>query len=120
MNDTVALRPGKQISARLTTADGAVVVLWRAQLRAGDDFVRQEVTVESGGGRAAAIDIAMSGTPRTPLPAGRAPGAEILAGPYLQNPGPSSITVMWVTGSRRPAGSNTGARRHADHGLARA
>ena len=91
--------PGKEISARLKSPDGATTVVWRAALRSSDDLVRQEVTVESGQGEAAVLDIAMSGTPRNPLPSGPAPAAEILAGPYLQNPGPSSVTVMWVTGT---------------------
>jgi len=94
---SAALKPGKLVSARLRSGDGALVVLWRAELRAGDDAVRQTVTVESGRGDATVTDIAVSGTPRTPLPAGTAPAAVILAGPYLQNPGSSSITVMWVT-----------------------
>jgi acid phosphatase type 7 len=92
-----ALGPGKQVFARFTSADGAVVVAWRAELRAGDDFVRQDVRVESGSATAAAVEIAMSGTPRSPLPAGAAPAVTILAGPYLQSPGPLSMTVMWVT-----------------------
>jgi len=90
--------PGKRISARFASADGAVVVAWRAELRAGDDVVRQDVRVESGSGAAVAVDIALSGTPRSPRAAGPAPEAALLAGPYLQNPGPSSMTVMWVTG----------------------
>ncbi len=90
--------PGKEIFARLKSPDGATTVVWRAALRSGDDRVRQEVIVESGPGEAAVIDIAVSGTPRNPLPTGAAPGPAILAGPYLQNPGPSSMTVMWVTG----------------------
>ena len=75
-----------------------MVVLWRAALGDGDDFVRQRVTIESGRGEPSVADITLTGTPRNPLPAGPAPAAEILAGPYLQNPGPSSVTVMWVTG----------------------
>ena len=92
-------RPGKQITARFTSADGAVVVIWRAALRDGDDVVSQHVTVESGRGEPSVTDIAVSGTPRNPLPPTPAPAAEILAGPYLQSPGPSSVTVMWVTRS---------------------
>jgi acid phosphatase type 7 len=91
------LKAGKRISARFASADGAVVVLWHAELRDGDDFARQDVTVESGRAQATVVDIAMTGAPRTPLPAGPAPAARILAGPYLQNPGPSSITIVWVT-----------------------
>ena len=94
---SAALKPGKQISARLTSGDGSLVLMWRAELRAGDDFVRQSVALESGRGEAAVTAIAMSGAPRSPLPAGPAPPAAVLAGPYLQNPGPSSITVMWIT-----------------------
>jgi len=94
-----AAKPGKQISARLTSADGSVVVSWRAALGSGDDFVLQSVPIESGRGEATPIEIRMAGSPRTPLPAPGPPGTEILAGPYLQNPGPSSVTVMWVTGS---------------------
>ncbi|MGE5199976.1 MAG: metallophosphoesterase [Rhodospirillaceae bacterium] len=85
------------MSARFRTADGATVIAWRAALRPGQDAVRQEAVVESGPGQAAAVEIAVSGAPRTPLPAGAPPSAAILAGPYLQNPGPSSITVVWVT-----------------------
>ena len=96
---STALTPGKQIVAQLTSPNGATIVAWRASLRSGDDFVRQEVTIESGGGQAAVIEIAMAGAPRNPLPAVPAPAAAILAGPYLQDPGPSSVTVMWVTSS---------------------
>jgi hypothetical protein len=96
---SAVLKPGKRISARLTSGDGTFVVLWRAELRAGEDGVRQTVTVESGRGDATVTDISVSGAPRTPLQAGTAPAVAILAGPYLQNPGPSSITIMWVTGS---------------------
>jgi hypothetical protein len=91
--------PGKQISARLTSADGATAVRWRAELRAGDDGARQTVTVEAGIGEPKVIDIAMAGAPRTPFPSAGAPAAKILAGPYLQNPGSTSMTVMWVSGS---------------------
>ena len=96
---STAVKLGKQIVARLTSPNGATIVAWRASLRSGDDFVRQEVTIESGGGQAAVTEIAMAGAPRNPLPAGSAPAAAMLAGPYLQAPGPSSITVMWVTAS---------------------
>jgi len=94
---SAVLRPGKQIAARFTSADGAVAVAWRAELRAGDDVVRQSVRIETGAGTAAVPDIAVTGTPRDPILAGPAPAATIQAGPYLQNPGPSSMTVMWVT-----------------------
>jgi hypothetical protein len=92
------LGPGKQISARLISTDGAVTIRWRVELRAGDDGTRQTVTVEAGTGEPKVVDIAMAGAPRNALPPGAAPAAEILAGPYLQNPGPTSMTVMWVTG----------------------
>jgi hypothetical protein len=97
--DMTALGPGKQISVRLTSADGAVAVLWRAELRAGGDEARQTVTVEAGRGEPKVVDIAMAGAPRNALPPGGAPAADILAGPYLQNPGSTTMTVMWVTGS---------------------
>jgi len=102
-----ALEPGKVISARLTSGDNTLGILWRAELRAGGDGVRQTVTVESGRGEAAVTAIAMSGAPRSPLPAGPAPPAAVLAGPYLQNPGPSSITVMWITDNNAAGWSNT-------------
>jgi hypothetical protein len=92
-----ALKPGKVISARLTSGDGTLGILWRAELRAGDDGVRQTVTIEPGRGEAAVTDIAISGAPRSPLPAGPATPAAVLAGPYLQNLGRSSVTVMWIT-----------------------
>ena len=97
---SAALKAGKQIVARFASADGAIVVAWRAQMRAGDDFVRQRVTLESGSGEAAVVDIAVSGAPRSALPSGPAPAAAVLAGPYLQNPGPTSMTIMWVSESR--------------------
>lgn len=93
------LGPGKQISARLISADGAVAVVWRAELRAGSDEARQTVTIEAGRCEAKATDIAMSGAPRSTLLPAAAPAAAMLAGPYLQSPGPTSMTVMWVTGS---------------------
>lgn len=94
-----ALGPGKQISARLTNADGTVTVLWRAELRSGDDEARQVVTIETGRGEPTVAALAMSGTPRSPLPSGAGPAAEVLAGPYLQSPGTTSMTVVWVTRS---------------------
>jgi predicted phosphodiesterase len=97
---SAALKAGKQISARFTSADGALAVAWRAELREGDDVVRQSVKLESGSGEPAVVDIGVSGTPRSPVPQSPAPAATILAGPYLQNPGPSSMTIMWVTEPR--------------------
>ena len=81
------LRPGKLISARLTSGDRGLVVLWSAELRAGGDFIRQTATVESGRGETAVTDIAMSGAPRSPLPEEPAPTAAILAGPICRIPG---------------------------------
>jgi len=92
-----AQQPGKQLSARFASADGALVVRWLAELRAGDDVVRQDVVVEIGRAEARLTAIAMTGTARAAAPSTPVPGAGILAGPYLQNPGPSSMTVMWVT-----------------------
>ena len=90
-------KPGKQVSAGFASADGALLVRWRAELRAGDDFVRQDVFVESGRGEARTMQIAMAGTARADAPVSPTTGAGVLAGPYLQSPGPSSITVMWIT-----------------------
>jgi len=43
------------------------------------------------------MQIAMAGTARADAPVSPTTGAGVLAGPYLQSPGPSSITVMWIT-----------------------
>jgi len=90
-------KPGKQIVARFAGADGALRVQWRATLRAGDDLVRQDVSFEAGRGEAQVADIVMVGVGRADSPAASPADVRILAGPYLQSPGPSSITVMWIT-----------------------
>ncbi len=90
------LKPGKQISATLASADGSIVVRWRAALCVGDDVVRQDVSIKTGHGEARTADIAMTGPARVQA-ATPAPGVQVQAGPYLQSPGPSSITVMWIT-----------------------
>ena len=89
--------PGKQVSAGFASADGALLVRWRAELRAGDDFVRQDVSFEAGRGEAQFADLAMVGTGRVASAAASPADVRVLAGPYLQSPGPSSITVMWIT-----------------------
>ena len=89
--------PGKQVSAGFASADGALRVQWRATLRAGDDLVRQDVSLEAGRGEAQFADIVMVGVGRADSPATSPADVRILAGPYLQSPGPSSITVMWIT-----------------------
>jgi predicted phosphodiesterase len=89
--------PGKQIVARFASTDGALRVRWRATLRAGEDLLRQDVSFEAGRGEAQVADIAMAGVGRAASPATSPAEVRILAGPYLQSPGPSSMSVMWIT-----------------------
>jgi predicted phosphodiesterase len=92
-----ALDPGRRLAAMFECADSTLQLTWQAELLPGADMVRQRVAITRGSGTATVADVGFQAGPAKTRPANSPRESTILAGPYLQNPGPSSMTVMWVT-----------------------
>jgi len=89
--------PGRRLSATFECAAGTLQLRWQAELVPGASVVRQHVAITRGDGTATAPDAGFQSDPTKTPPTDPRVGARVLAGPYLQNPGPSSMTVMWIT-----------------------
>jgi hypothetical protein len=91
--------PGRQLVARLADANRGLTVLWRAVLREGSHYIRQEVTIE-----AAAADVAIQEIVLVDL---EVPGAEV-AGTVRGSP----VTAgSWFFGFEHPLSVSTAGRR---------
>jgi len=88
---------GRRLAATFECAKGALQVRWQAELLPGDDVVRQRVAITRGSGTATAPDAGFPTEPSGARSAGQRRDVKVVAGPYLQNPGTSSMTVMWIT-----------------------
>jgi predicted phosphodiesterase len=86
---------GAALAASFACPDESLVVAWGAQLLSGADRATQVVTVTGGTGTPATGEVGYQADPAKAPAQGRA--VAVLAGPYLQKPGPSSVTVMWIT-----------------------
>jgi acid phosphatase type 7 len=88
--------PGaRRLDATFECPDRSRVVVWAAQLLPGADTVRQWASIQPGTGTVTVAEIGFQADPAKRLPTPHA--VRILAGPYLQDPGPASMTVMWIT-----------------------
>jgi len=89
---------GLAIETTFACPDDAHGVHWRAELLDGAHTVRQTAAmVVSGFGTVSLPDVVgFAGSDSTPAAAVAASGVAILAGPCLQEPGPTGMTVTWV------------------------
>ncbi len=94
VEDVTGTPPGIRMSASFVCPDSTRPVTWRAELRPGDDIVRQAVELKPGEGLVRVSDV---GYPASSTRAAPPAEVRVVAGPYLQVAGASAMTVMWVT-----------------------
>ncbi|MDO8836056.1 MAG: metallophosphoesterase family protein [Vicinamibacterales bacterium] len=97
VGETVGAPPGRRLAATFVCAGGEMAVRWQAELQPGADMARQTAVLSRGQGTVAVSDVGYPPDSARPDPTASAEPARVLAGPYLQLPTQTSMTVMWVT-----------------------